>query len=61
MADFINTVDAIGDDALTDSIIMRTIAEFRDNNIKTVGQYAFFSCTALALVDLPNATKVDNT
>lgn len=60
MADFINTVDMIGDDALTDSIIMRTITEFRDNNIKTVGAYALYGCAALALVDLPNATKVDN-
>lgn len=60
MADFINTVDVIGDDALTDSIIQRTIAEFKDNNVTTAGWYAFFGCTALALVDLPNATKVDN-
>lgn len=60
MADFINTVDVIGDDALTDSIIMKTITEFKDNNVKTVGKYAFSSCTVLALVDLPNATKVDS-
>lgn len=60
MADFINTVDVIGDDALTDSIIMRTITEFKDNNVKTVGTYAFYGCAALGTVELPSATELQN-
>ena len=30
MAEFINTIDVLGDDAVIDSIINRTIAEFKE-------------------------------
>jgi hypothetical protein len=58
MSDFINTIDVLGDDAVVDSIINRTITEFKDNVITTVGKYAFYKCTALETVDLPNVTMV---
>ena len=54
MADFINTIDALGDAVVMDSIINRTITEFKDDKIETVGQYAFANCTALETVVLPN-------
>ncbi len=56
MADFINTVDVIGDDVLTDSIIMKTVTEYKDDQIKQLGWYAFYNCIALECVDLPNIT-----
>ena len=56
MSSFINTVDVIGDDALTDSIIDRSVAEYTDNNITTVGYNAFYGCSLLRRVVLP---KVD--
>ena len=59
MADFINTVDVVGDEALADSIIERTITEFKDDHVLTVGQGAFCRCTALTTVNLPEATKID--
>ena len=59
MADFTNTVDVVGDEALADSIIERTITEFKDNHVLTVGHGAFYYCTALTTVDLPEATKLD--
>lgn len=59
MAEFINTIDVLGDDAVIDSIIEKTITEFRDDVITTVGMYAFYYCTALTDVDLPNVTHVD--
>ena len=59
MADFINTIDALGDDAVIDSIINRTITEFKDDTIETVGKYAFYRCTALETLHLPNATMLD--
>ena len=31
MSDFVNTVDAIGDEALTDQIIQRTVTEIKDD------------------------------
>lgn len=59
MSEFINTIDVLGDDAVIDSIIQKTITEFKDNRVQTVGQYAFFQCISLDTVDLPNATKIE--
>ena len=58
MADFINTIDVLGDGAVFDSIIGRTIAEFKDDRIETVRDYAFYNCSNLTEVDLPSATSV---
>jgi hypothetical protein len=58
MADFINTADVIGDDEMCDQIIMRTVTEYKENRITKVGQYAFYKCTQLAEVDLPNVTQI---
>lgn len=60
MAEFINTIDALGDDAVVDSIINRTITEFKDNLIEKVGCYVFYACHSLTVVDVPNATFIDN-
>ena len=61
MADFINTIEVLGDDAVVDSIIDGTITEFKDDSVTVVGRAAFSNCTALETVWLPNATKlVDN-
>jgi hypothetical protein len=59
MSEFINTIEVLGDDAVIDSIIERTITEFKDNMLTEVGQCAFFGCAALETVDLPNVTKVN--
>lgn len=58
MADFINTIDVLGDDTVIDSIIERNITEFKDDTVTTVGQRAFCNCTSLTTADLPNVTKV---
>ncbi len=58
MAEFINTIDRLGDDAVIDSIIDRTITEFKDDSLVTVGAYAFAYCKALHIVDLPNLQSV---
>lgn len=58
MADFINTIDALGDDAVIDSIINRTITEFKDDQITSIGDNTFYGCTALNEVDVPNATRI---
>ena len=68
MAEFINTIDVLGDDAVMDSIIERTITEFKDNVIQTIGQYAFYGCTNLvtlvlgsdSVVTLKNANALTN-
>ena len=58
MPEFVNTMDVLGEGAVIDSIFKRTITELKDNRITKVGQYAFYKCTALEEVDLPNATKI---
>lgn len=58
MADFVNTIDVLGDDAVVDSIINRTIAEFKDDRITSVGQSAFHQCANLATVDIPSALTI---
>lgn len=58
MADFVNTIDVLGDDAVVDSIINRTITEFKDDKVSNVGKHAFAQCQALTEVDVPAATKL---
>ena len=58
MADFINTIDVLGDDAVFDSIINGSIIEFKDDKVTFIGDYAFNGCAALTTVEIPNATYV---
>lgn len=55
MSKFINTIDLLGDDAVIDSIIDRSITEFKDNIVSSIGGYAFTYCNELKEVDCPNA------
>ena len=55
---FVNTIDVLGDEVVTDSIISRTITEFKDDRVNRVRSCAFAYCTALTLVDLPNITTI---
>ena len=54
MDDFINTIDVLGDDAVIDSIIDKTITEFKDDKLTNVNTYAFRNCDKLVTLDLPN-------
>lgn len=58
MTEFINTIDVVGDEALVDSIIDRSIAELKDNTLETIGNGAFWLCSSLANVDLPAVTSI---
>ena len=56
MSNFINTADVIGDELLTAQIIDRTITEYKDNIITTLGtwnSYAIAGCTNLTHVSIP--------
>ncbi len=59
MSEFINTADVIGDDEMCDQIIMRTVTEYKENRISKIGKYAFYDCTALTVVDVPNVTSIE--
>ena len=56
---FVNTVDLIGDEALTNSIIDRSITEFADSNLTNLGTHAFGGCSNLTSVDLPALTSAE--
>lgn len=56
MADFINTIDELGDDVVLDSIIDRTIEEFNDDQITMLPASAFRGCSKLKSVRLPNVS-----
>lgn len=59
MQEFINTADVLGDDELCDQIITRVITEYRENRITKVGRYAFYNCTKLKTVVLPNVNQIE--
>ena len=58
MSGFVNTVDSIGDEALTNSIIDRSIVEFSDNYVTSVGANAFLGSPNLNKVDMPSVTSI---
>lgn len=58
MSDFVNTIDLLGDEAVTKSLIEKTITEFNDDVLTSVGMYAFYSCTNLTSINLPLVTSV---
>ena len=54
MSEFINTIDVHGDDAVADSLITRTITEFKDDVITVIPTHAFSYIHNLKRVDFPN-------
>lgn len=58
MSEFVNTIDLLGDDVVIDSIIDRSITEFKDDVITVVGTRAFNNCKNLLSVIMPNVTNL---
>ena len=58
---FVNTVDIVGDEALSASIIDRSITELSDSIVTTIGMNAFRGCSELTKADFagPVSTVVD--
>lgn len=59
MAEFINTVDVLGEEILTDSIISRRVTEYKDNSITKIGTLALCHCNELVTVDCPAVTVIE--
>ena len=57
---FTNTVETVGDAALTRSIIDRSITELNCNITTSIRHQAFRACSALASVNFPNCTTVSD-
>ena len=60
MSDFVNTVDIVGDEALTNSIIDKSITEIADNVATSIGISAFSSCSKLTTAVFQAATSIGN-
>jgi hypothetical protein len=60
MAEFINTVDVLGDTAVMDSLIERTITEFKDDKVTVLGNGALAMCKELKTVSIPNVTMIQS-
>jgi hypothetical protein len=58
MADFQNTIDVLGDTVVAYMLVGRTIESFADDIITAIGNRAFYECSALVSVDIPNATSI---
>lgn len=58
MSEFVNTIELLGDEAVVDSIIDRSITEFKDNIIEYMGRYAFYGCSQLSKISCPNVTTI---
>lgn len=58
MNEFVNTIDSLGDDVVTNSIIDGSITEIKDDVLTTVGSYAFYERDSLVTLDLPSVTSI---
>lgn len=58
MSDFVNTVDIVGDEALTASILDGSVTEFHSDEITSLGIYALYNCSALTSADCPAVTII---
>lgn len=58
MSEFVNTVDVVGDSALMDSIIDRSVTELIDDQAESIGEYACGYCQSLTSVQLLKATQI---
>lgn len=56
---FENTMDKYGDEATMAMIIERTIDEYCDDSATKIGKNAFYGCTALTEVDVPNVETIE--
>lgn len=53
-----NTIDIRGDNAVTDSIIDKSITEMVDDVVTSIGNFAFYQCASLTTADFPAVTSI---
>lgn len=57
-AEAISGIESGGNTDAEDGIVTRTITEYKNDRLTTIGRYAFYYCTTLTNVDFPNVTYV---
>lgn len=58
MADFINTIDLLGDEVVAGMLVDKSITEFNDDILTETGYFSFTYCENLVSVKLPNVTNL---
>ncbi len=58
MSEFINTIDAIGDEQCIDAMIERSLTEYKDDVVTQIGAYGLAGYTELQTISLPNVTVI---
>lgn len=59
MADFINTIDLLGDEVVAGMLVEDTLTEFNDDTLLTIPRNPLGYSTSLVSVNLPNVTSLD--
>ena len=54
----VNVASSGGDTSIEDSLITKTISTYTNDRIKTIGKYAFASCSLLTTANFPVATAI---
>ena len=60
MANFINTIELLGDTATAGALVSRTITEFNDDVLTSALNRSFADCNILTSIDLPNVTSIED-
>lgn len=56
--DIVVTAEGGGDTSIEDGIVTKTLTEYSNDRVTSVGAYVFHSCAQLAKVNLPKATSL---
>ena len=54
----IAAIESGGDTRMEDGLVTRTITEYSNNRVESIGSYAFLYCSRLTSVSFPAATKI---
>ena len=60
MSNFVNTIETLGDRIVAESLITRSITDFDDDLIVTLGDSVFRGCSKLTSINLPNVTSAES-
>ncbi len=59
MSNYINTVDSMGDEAICEAVLEKTLGEIIDTHCTTIGGYAFYKFYDLRSAIFANATRIE--
>lgn len=57
---FVNTIDIMGEQALTDAFVTGTLEEYRDDSVTQVGVFGLGYNYSIKILDFPNLTNISS-